>query len=53
MYGECTDLDARQNKLIIFFDRLLCHDKISYSKKTVTIANHIGLLGTKYVTAVV
>jgi len=30
----------------------MCHDKISYSKKIVTVAHRIGLLGTKYVTAV-
>jgi len=31
----------------------MCHDKISYSKKIVTVAHRIGLLGTKYVTVVV
>ena len=31
----------------------MCHDKISYSKKNVTVAQRIGLLKTKYVTVVV
>ena len=33
IYGDCTDLDARQDKLFVLLDRWICHDKISYSKK--------------------
>ena len=31
--GDCTDLDARQDKLFVLLDRWICHDKMSYSKK--------------------
>lgn len=44
MYCDCTDLDARQDKLFVLLDRWMCHDKISYSKKIVTIAHLIGLI---------
>ena len=43
IYGDCTDLDARQDKLFVLLDQWMCHDKISYSKKIVTVAHLIGL----------